>query len=63
MKKSFNHRAQKEVEFRRKHIDAIRTSARFMGIQALEAGSALSKKILGGRKPVYSVTGELIGYA
>jgi hypothetical protein len=61
--KSFRGRAEKEVEWRARHRLAIMTVARFMGREPLWVGNELSKRILGGRKPVYDHTGEKLGYA
>jgi hypothetical protein len=61
--KSFNDRAEKEVEWRRKNMFMIRIVAWRTGLPPLVVGSQLSKLILGGRKPIFSNEGEHIGYA
>lgn len=60
--RSFNGRAEQEVNWRNKHKNAIMTVARFAGIDPLIVGSTLSKKINGGRKQVFE-RGELVGYS
>lgn len=60
--KSFNDRAPKEVEWRRRNFKTITTVARFAGLEPLIVACKLSKRIGGGRRPVRSMNGELIGY-
>lgn len=60
--RSFNGRADQEVSWRKKHKLALATVARFAGVSVMVAGSTLSKRINGGRRPVFE-RGEHVGYA
>lgn len=62
MLKSFNGRAELEVNWRAKHIRAIMTTAHYSGVNVGVLASEWSKRVYGGRKPVYK-RGELVGYA
>ena len=62
MKKSYNCRAEREVEWRKRRRQAISTVAKFAGLPHILVASDLSKRIDGGRRFVFE-KGEHVGYA
>lgn len=59
--RSFDGRAEIEVDWRRQRNTIIASVAKWAGMDAGRFGSELSKRILGGRRRVFR-DGELVGY-